>query len=141
MKPLLLLLSLVLFSGIAVSAQKAEDEPVHPIDKILNACLGESKGRVHYAKCHDAALAAWEKDITKTFAELRRASPAALRPYLDRSQQSWEKYRVSEVAFIDHKYPKGDKYLAAKIYQREQIAKARALILEERLDEIKESGK
>jgi uncharacterized protein YecT (DUF1311 family) len=139
MKTLLLITVFVLLSGIAVSAQDNEDEVVHPIDKILSACVKESRAPVHYAKCHDAALLAWEKDVTKTFAELRLASPPDLRPYLDRSQRSWEQYRESEAAFIDHKYPKGDRYLAAKIVQREEIVRARALMLEARLEAVKES--
>ena len=137
---LLITLTVLCCLSFVVTAQ-AEDAPsTHPIDVKMEKCLKTQHGTMPRVKCYNTAAEAWDKDLTKVYAELRQAEDAKNKPALEAAQLAWEKYRDAEFDYFAQIYGqlRGTGYISVRITTRMEIVRARALQLESRLRSVKE---
>ena len=110
----------------------------HPIDKQLDKCLAVKHGTMPRAECYSRASESWEKAVSSAYAKLKEKLPSAQVKSLVTAQTSWERYRDDEFGFITALYAskKGTGYISTRIILRTEVIKARALLLESRLQAI-----
>lgn len=130
--------SVFLICVLTLLVSTAEAEPKHPIDRSLDKCLAAKHGTMPRAECYSKAFEAWEADVSKTYRELQKALTGEQKAALEKTQADWERYRDSEFEFIAAHYAgkRGSGYIAARIISRIEIIKPRALLLEERLQDL-----
>ena len=123
----LALLSAVLLSTISV----AQEQPTHPIDKALEACIDKNGSTAGMVECTDKAFAAWDKELNKSYTELMRAMKPSQKESLRLAQLEWIKYRDLEFKLIDSIYDRmeGTMYIPMRIDSRMEVVKKRALEL------------
>ena len=123
-----------------VRAQDEDAPGKHPVDVKMEKCLKTHHGTMPRVECYNTASEAWDKDLTKVYAELRQAEDAKNKPALEASQRAWEKYRDAEFDYLAQIYGrmKGTGYISVRITARMEIVRARALNLESRLRYVKE---
>src|SRR6266852_2824245 len=138
MTKLLLALISILF---LVSLSTAQEQPQHPIDKALDACIDKNGSTAGMVECTDKAYAAWDKELNKNYGELMRALNPKQKEALRLAQLEWIKYRDLEFKSIDSVYDtlKGTMYIPMRISAHLEVIKKRALELKDRLDLIKDS--
>lgn len=117
-----------------------QDQPQHPIDKALDACIDKNGSTAGMVECMDKAYAAWDKELNKVYGELMRTLSAKQKEALKLSELEWIKYRDLEFKFIDSIYDtmEGTMYIPMRIAARVEVIRKRALELQGRLDLIKE---
>jgi len=138
MRKLLLALISVLFLA---SLSTAQEQPQHPIDKALDACIDKNGSTAGMVECTDKAYAAWDKELNKNYGELMRAFNPKQKEALRLAQLEWIKYRDLEFKSIDSVYDtlQGTMYIPMRISAHLEVIKKRALELKDRLDLIKDS--
>ncbi len=138
MRKLLLALISILFLA---SLSTAQEQPQHPIDKALDACIDKNGSTAGMVECTDKAYAAWDKELNKNYGELMRALNPKQKEALRLAQLEWIKYRDLEFKSIDSVYDtlKGTMYIPMRISAHLEVIKKRALELKDRLDLIKDS--
>ena len=138
MRKLLLALISILFLA---SLSTAQEQPQHPIDKALDACIDKNGSTAGMVECTDKAYAAWDKELNKNYGELMRALNPKQKEALRLAQLEWIKYRDLEFKSIDSVYDtlQGTMYIPMRISAHLEVIKKRALELKDRLDLIKDS--
>jgi uncharacterized protein YecT (DUF1311 family) len=138
MKKLLLALISILFLA---SLSTAQEQPQHPIDKALDACIDKNGSTAGMVECTDKAYAAWDKELNKNYGELMRALNPKQKEALRLAQLEWIKYRDLEFKSIDSIYDtlQGTMYIPMRISAHLEVIKKRALELSNYLELIKES--
>ena len=138
MRKLLLALISILFLA---SLSTAQEQPQHPIDKALDACIDKNGSTAGMVECTDKAYAAWDKELNKNYGELMRALNPKQKEALRLAQLEWIKYRDLEFNSIDSVYDtlQGTMYIPMRISAHLEVIKKRALELKDRLDLIKDS--
>src|SRR3979409_122907 len=139
MKKLLFALISILFLA---SLSTAQEQPQHPIDKALEACIDKNGSTAGMVECTDKAYAAWDKDLNKNYVELVRALKPPQKEALRLAQLEWIKYRDLDFKLIDSLYDtmQGTMYIPMRIDARMEVVKKRALELKGFLDLIQEGG-
>lgn len=117
-----------------------QDQPQHPIDKALDACIDKNGSTAGMVECTDKAYTAWDKELNKVYGELMRTLSAKQKEALKLSELEWIKYRDMEFKFIDSIYDtlEGTMYIPMRISARVEVIKKRALELQHRLELIRE---
>jgi len=138
MRKLLLALISILFLA---SLSTAQEQPQHPIDNALDACIDKNGSTAGMVECTDKAYAAWDKELNKNYGELMRALNPKQKEALRLAQLEWIKYRDLEFNSIDSVYDtlQGTMYIPMRISAHLEVIKKRALELKDRLDLIKDS--
>jgi len=90
MRKLLLASISILFLA---SLSTAQEQPQHPIDKALDACIDKNGSTAGMVECTDKAYAAWDKELNKNYGELMRALNPKQKEALRLAQLEWIKYR------------------------------------------------
>ncbi|HYR77301.1 MAG TPA: lysozyme inhibitor LprI family protein [Pyrinomonadaceae bacterium] len=136
-KLLLALISILLLTSLST----AQEQPQHPIDKALDACIDKNGSTAGMVECTDKAYAAWDKELNKNYGELMRALNPKQKEALRLAQLEWIKYRDLEFKSIDSVYDtlEGTMYIPMRISAHLEVIKKRALELKDRLDLIKDS--
>ncbi len=139
MRKLLLALISILFLA---SLSTAQEQPQHPIDKALDACIDKNGSTAGMVECTDKAYAAWDKELNKNYGELMRALKPKQKEALRLAQLEWIKYRDLEFKSIDSVYDtlEGTMYIPMRISAHLEVIKKRALELKDRVDLVKEGG-
>src|SRR3979409_1564012 len=137
MKKLLFALISILFLA---SLSTAQEQPQHPIDKALDACIDKNGSTAGMVECTDKAYAAWDKELNKNYGELMRALKPAQKEALRLTQLEWIKYRDLDFKFIDSVYDTmdGTMYIPMRIDARMEVVKKRAQELRGFLDLVQE---
>jgi uncharacterized protein YecT (DUF1311 family) len=138
MRKLLLALISILFLA---SLSTAQEQPQHPIDKALDACIDKNGSTAGMVECTDKAYAAWDKELNKNYGELMRALNPKQKEALRLAQLEWIKYRDLEFKSIDSIYDtmEGTMYIPMRVSAHLEVIKKRALELSNYLELIKES--
>ena len=136
----LLLVLTCLSAPVAANGFLPQDQPQHPIDKALDACIDKNGSTSGMVECTDKAYAAWDKELNKVYGELMRTLSPKQKEALKLSELEWIKYRDLEFKFIDSIYDalQGTMYIPMRIAARVEVNKKRALELQHRLDLIKD---
>src|SRR6266849_6225386 len=136
MRKLLLALISILFLA---SLSTAQEQPQHPIDKALDACIDKNGSTAGMVECTDKAYAAWDKELNKNYGELMRALKPAQKEALRLAQLEWIKYRDLDFKSIDSVYDtlEGTMYIPMRISAHLEVIKKRALELKDRVDLVK----
>jgi uncharacterized protein YecT (DUF1311 family) len=130
-----------LFSVLVIATVSiAQEQPQHPIDKALEACIDKNGSTAGMVQCTDKAYAAWDKELNKNYGELTRALKPSQKESLRLAQLEWIKYRDLDFKFIDSIYDtmQGTMYIPMRIDARMEVVKKRALELKGFLDLIQE---
>lgn len=137
MKTFFLVLISVLCLATAASAQ---EQPQHPIDKALDACIDKNGSTAGMVECTDKAYAAWDKELNKNYVELMRALKPKQKEALRLAQLEWIKYRDLEFKSIDSIYDtmEGTMYIPMRIAAHMEVIKKRAVELKNYLDLVTE---
>src|SRR6266850_87316 len=135
-KLLLALISILLLTSLST----AQEQPQHPIDKALEACIDKNGSTAGMVECTDKAYAAWDKELNKNYGELLRALKPNQKEPLRLAQLEWIKYRDLDFKLIDSIYDtmEGMMYMPMRIDTRMEVVKKRALELTGFLDLITE---
>jgi len=138
MRKLLLASISILFLA---SLSTAQEQPQHPIDKALDACIDKNGSTAGMVECTDKAYAAWDKELNKNYGELMRALNPKQKEALRLAQLEWIKYRDLEFKSIDSIYDtlEGTMYIPMRISAHLEVIKKRALELKDLLDLITDS--
>jgi uncharacterized protein YecT (DUF1311 family) len=130
--------SILLLATVSI----AQEQPQHPIDKTLEACIDKNGSTAGMVECTDKAYAAWDKELNKNYGELMRALKTAQKETLRLAQVEWIKYRDLQFKFIDSIYDTldGTMYIPMRIDARLEVIKKRALELKDFLNLAKEGG-
>jgi len=114
MRNLLLALISILFLA---SLSTAQEQPQHPIDKALDACIDKNGSTAGMVECTAKAYAAWDKELNKNYGELMRALNPKQKEALRLAQLEWIKYRDLEFKSIDCVYDtlEGTMYIPMRI--------------------------
>ena len=138
MRKLLLALVSILFLA---SLSTAQEQPQHPIDKALDACIDKNGSTAGMVECTDKAYAAWDKELNKNYGELMRVLNPKQKEALRLAQLEWIKYRDLEFKSIDSVYDtlEGTMYIPMRISAHLEVIKKRALEPKDRFDLIKDS--
>jgi len=136
-KLLLALISILLLASLST----AQEQPQHPIDKALDACIDKNGSTAGMVECTDKAYAAWDKELNKNYGELMRVLNPKQKEALRQAQLEWIKYRDLEFKSIDSVYDtlEGTMYIPMRISAHLEVIKKRALELKDRFDLIKDS--
>jgi uncharacterized protein YecT (DUF1311 family) len=139
MRKLFLALISILFLA---SLSTAQEQPQHPIDKALDACIDKNGSTAGMVECTDKAYAAWDKELNKNYGELMRVLNPKQKEALRLAQLEWIKYRDLEFKSIDSIYDtlQGTMYIPMRISSHLEVIKKRALELKDHLDLVKEGG-
>jgi uncharacterized protein YecT (DUF1311 family) len=118
-----------------------QDQPQHPIDKALDACIEKNGSTAGMVECTDQAYAAWDTELNKIYGQLMRTLSAKQKEALKLSELEWIKYRDLEFKFIDSIYDtmQGTMYIPMRVATRLEVIKKRALELQSHLDLIEDS--
>jgi uncharacterized protein YecT (DUF1311 family) len=137
-KLLFALASVLLLATVSI----AQEEPRHPIDKALEACIDKNGSTAGMVECTDKAYAAWDKELNKNYGESMRALKPKQKEALRLAQLEWIKYRDLEFKFIDSIYDTldGTMYIPMRISARMEAIKKRALELKAFLNLATEGG-
>jgi uncharacterized protein YecT (DUF1311 family) len=137
-----LLSILMLLCAFPVVLLAQEEQPHHPIDKALDACIGKNGSTAGMVECTDKAYAAWDKELNKNYGELMRALNPKQKEALRLAQLEWIKYRDLEFKSINSIYDalEGTRYIPMRFSAHLEVIKKRALELNDRLDLVKEGG-
>jgi uncharacterized protein YecT (DUF1311 family) len=124
------------------TASGSVQEPQHPIDKALEACIDKNGSTAGMVECTDKAYAAWDKELNKNYGELMRALKPSQKEALKLAQLEWIKYRDLDFKLIDSLYDtmQGTMYIPMRIDARMEVVKKRALELKGYLELINEGG-
>jgi len=135
-KLFLALVSVLLLAAASI----AQEQPQHPIDKALDACIEKNGSTAGMVECTDKAYAAWDKELNKNYVELMRALNPKQKEALRLAQMEWIKYRDLEFKSLDSVYDTmdGTMYIPMRIAAHLEVIKKRALELKDRLDLVKE---
>jgi len=135
-KLLLTVFSVFLLATIAI----AQEQPQHPIDKALEACIDKNGSTAGMVECTDKAYAAWDKELNKNYGELMRTLKPAPKETLRLAQLEWIKYRDLDFKLIDSVYDtmQGTMYIPMRVDARMEVVKKRALELKGYLDLVTE---
>ena len=133
MRKLLLALISILFLA---SLSTGQEQPQHPIDKALDACIDKNGSTAGMVECTDKAYAAWDKELNRNYGELMRALNPKQKEALRLAQLEWIKQRDLEFKFIDSMFDtfQGTMYIPMRIGARLDIIKQRALALKTHLE-------
>lgn len=133
-------LLLVLSSAFLLTNASFAQEPQHPIDKALEACIDKNGSTAGMVDCTDKAYAAWDRELNKHYNELMRSLKPGQKESLRLAQVEWLKYRDLDFKLIDSVYDtmQGTMYIPMRIDSRMEVVKKRALQLKGFLDLIKE---
>ena len=125
---------------LLAAASSAQEQPQHPIDKALDACIDKNGSTAGMVECTDKAYAAWDKELNKNYGELMRTLNPKQKEALRLAQMEWIKYRDLEFKSIDSVYDTmdGTMYIPMRIGAHLEVIKKRALELKDRLDLVKE---
>ncbi len=123
-----------------VSLVSLAQEPQHPIDKALEACIDKNGSTAGMVECTDKAYTAWDKELNKNYNELMRALKPGQKESLRLAQLEWLKYRDLDFKLIDSVYDtmEGTMYIPMRVDDRMEVVKKRALELKGYLDLIRE---
>jgi len=135
-KLFLALVSVLLLAAASI----AQEQPQHPIDKALDACIEKNGSTAGMVECTDKAYAAWDKELNKNYVELMRALNPKQKEALRLAQMEWIKYRDLEFKSLNSVYDTmdGTMYIPMRIAAHLEVIKKRALELKDRLDLVKE---
>lgn len=135
-------LYLVLLFVLCPMISMAQDQPQHPIDKTLDACIDKNGSTAGMVECTDKAYAAWDKELNKNYGALMRALTPKQKEALRLAQLEWIKFRDLEFKFIDSVYDtlQGTMYIPMRISAHLEVIKERALELQHQLEVVKEGG-
>jgi uncharacterized protein YecT (DUF1311 family) len=130
------LLGLLLFPTILL----AQEQPQHPIDDALDACIEKNGSTAGMVECTDVAYAAWDKELNRNYGALMKQLTPRQKEALRLSQLEWIKFRDLEFKFIDSIYDtlQGTMYIPMRIGARLDVIKKRAVELKSDLDLITE---
>jgi uncharacterized protein YecT (DUF1311 family) len=133
-------LVVVLLSYPLAASASVNQEPPHPIDKALEACIDKNGSTAGMVECTDKAYAAWDQELNKSYGKLMRALKPSQKEALRLAQLEWIKYRDLNFKLIDSIYDtmQGTMYIPMRIDARMEIVKQRALELKGYLDLIQE---
>jgi len=126
----------------AASGSVTQDQPQHPIDKALEACIDKNGSTAGMVQCTDTAYAAWDKELNKNYGELMRSVKPPQKEALRLAQLEWIKYRDLDFKLIDSLYDtmQGTMYIPMRIDARMEVVKKRALELRGFLDLFREGA-
>lgn len=132
----LCLFALLLIAG---SVSATEFAP-HPIEAELERCLGTADGSTTHGSlaCIDAAHTAWDRELNRVYAELRKALGEPARLALRDAQRQWIAYRDAERAAIGTIYGEldGAMYLVMQADAAMALTRDRVRELEDRLETV-----
>jgi len=136
----LMLVLACLSCPLAANGFPSQDQPPHPIDRALDACIDKNGSTAGMVECTDKAYTAWDKELNKVYGELIRTLSPKQKEALKLSELEWIKYRDLEFKFIDSIYDtlQGTMYIPMRIAARVEVIKKRSLELQHRLDLIKD---
>lgn len=136
MRKLLIALAALLLSAAVSFGQ----EPQHPIDKTLEACIDKNGSTAGMVECTEKAYLAWDKELNKNYTELMRTMKPGAKESLRLAQLEWIKFRDLNFKLIDSVYDRmqGTMYIPMRVDARMEIVKRRALELKGYLDLIQE---
>jgi uncharacterized protein YecT (DUF1311 family) len=122
------------------SGSVTQDQPPHPIDKALEACIDKNGSTAGMVQCTDTAYAAWDKELNKNYGELMRSLKPPQKEALRLAQLEWIRYRDLDFKLIDSLYDtmQGTMYIPMRIDARMEVVKKRALELKGFLDLVTE---
>jgi len=64
------LLPALAFALLLGTVTIAQDQPQHPIDKALDACIEKNGSTAGMVQCTDRAYASWDKELNQNYGEL-----------------------------------------------------------------------
>ncbi|MDX6529096.1 MAG: hypothetical protein QOH41_1386 [Blastocatellia bacterium] len=125
---------------LATASGSVNQEPQHPIDKALEACIDKNGSTAGMVECTDKAYAAWDRELNKNYGELMRTLKPAQKEALRLAQLEWIKYRDLDFKLIDSVYDsmQGTMYIPMRIDARMEVVKKRAQELKGYLELIQE---
>lgn len=131
---------LLLTLFICASNAKEVTEIYDSIDKAERDCISKTADTYEMNRCSQIAQQAWEKDISKNLAELKKILNTQDYKILQLSQVSWENYKNNEYMLIDTvvSYKQGTMYLNFREGWKTELLKQRALILREYLNTLQD---
>lgn len=130
------LMSVVLAFAFSVSAQ----EKPHPIDAALAACKKKRGASTRgEAECLTSALQAWQRDIDRSYAGLKKLLKGDELKASDADQRDWLNYQDQQFDAINQQLrnKRGTMWVAVRIQRRIDIVKPKALELESHLQTIR----
>lgn len=91
---------------IPLEAEIPSEEPQHPIDLMLEACLGDTANHTTFGmiECESAALEAWKEEMHRHYLALMENLDTEPKELLKKSQESWEQYYRAEAEFSTRFY-------------------------------------
>ena len=103
----------------------------HPIDKMLSECISKNSSTAGMNKCTYDASDEWEKEMNKNLDLLKSVMTKEQYHFLQKSQENWEKYKMTQYNLIDEIILKkmGTMYSTIRLGYRLGIIKDRAQIL------------
>ena len=124
------------------STLRAQERPVNPIDKALDACTEKNPSTAGMVECTEIAYKKWDQELNKNYQALLRKLKPADKQVLISSQRSWIAFRDNEFKLIDSLYDQlqGTMYIPMRYDARMEIVKHRALALSDHMDTLNESG-
>jgi uncharacterized protein YecT (DUF1311 family) len=134
------LLLISLSYPLAAASASVNQEPQHPIDKALEACIDKNGSTAGMVECTDKAYAAWDQELKKNYGKLMRLLKPSQKEALRLAQLEWIKYRDLDFKLIDTVYDtmQGTMYIPMRVDARMEVVKKRAQELKGYLDLIQE---
>ncbi|MGH9971859.1 MAG: lysozyme inhibitor LprI family protein [Pyrinomonadaceae bacterium] len=131
----------VLLFLLIPSMAPAQGTKIHPIEKVLDACIEKDPSTAGMVRCTDQAYYSWDKELNKNYAALARRLNAEGKQTLKAAQLAWLKYRDAEFKLVDSVYSRmqGTMYIPMHIARKKETVKQRAQDLADHLELIQES--
>ena len=129
-----LLLALLLFASLNLSAQDA----THPIDAALDSCLNITANQTTYGmiQCTMQAYDAWDAALNDVYKKLMPALEEDEKQALRTAQRQWIAYRDMELEFsgLLHTNMQGTMYRVIHASRVVELTKQRVMDLQDYLD-------
>ena len=137
---LALLLGGLTCPALAVTPTPPTEQPLHPIEQGLNACLDQNASTSGMATCLDQAYRQWDAELNRVYLGVKAELEPPAQAALTASQRAWLVYRDAEFITQDAIYGalQGSMWGLSRLSTRVELVKHRALELQSYWTDLRE---